>query len=141
MQTLRDVVLELVRRGLVLSGDVDLPGHRGGDEGGAALAGEVAITELDVRFNTLPPSAEGLEQQRRDYETIVGACAVVPGCVGVTVWDFTDKVGVRERWVCRRLMPRDTWQYSWIPGTFPESGDACPWDDVSALVSSSTLGC
>ena len=107
----------------------------------AALAGEVAITELDVRFNTLPPSVEGLEQQRRDYETIVGACAVVPGCVGVTVWDFTDKVGVRERWVCRRLMLRDMWQYSWIPGTFPESGDACPWDDVSALVSSSTLGC
>ncbi|CDO69110.1 Glycoside Hydrolase Family 10 protein [Trametes cinnabarina] len=75
-----------------------------------ALGVEVAITELDVRFFTLPPTEAGLEQQRKDYETIVGACAAVEKCVGVTVWDFTDK-------------------YSWIPGTFPGSGDACPWDE------------
>ncbi|KAI9068434.1 glycoside hydrolase family 10 protein [Trametes sanguinea] len=75
-----------------------------------ALGVEVAITELDVKFFTVPPTEAGLEQQWRDYETIVGACAAVAGCVGVTVWDFTDK-------------------YSWIPGTFPGSGDACPWDD------------
>ncbi|OSD04968.1 glycoside hydrolase family 10 protein [Trametes coccinea BRFM310] len=75
-----------------------------------ALGVEVAITELDVKFLTLPPTQAGLEQQRKDYETIVGACAAVERCVGVTVWDFTDK-------------------YSWIPGTFPGSGDACPWDD------------
>ncbi|KAI8974771.1 endo-beta-1,4-glucanase [Trametes punicea] len=79
----------------------------------AALGVEVAITELDVKFFTLPPTETGLEQQRKDYETIVGACAAVDQCVGVTVWDFTDKVA----------------QYSWIPGTFPGSGDACPWDD------------
>ncbi|KAH9887904.1 endo-beta-1,4-glucanase [Cubamyces lactineus] len=75
-----------------------------------ALGVEVAITELDVMFYTLPPDEAGLQQQRKDFETIVGACAAVERCVGVTVWDFTDK-------------------YSWIPGTFPGSGDACPWDD------------
>ncbi|KAJ8463203.1 hypothetical protein ONZ51_g10408 [Trametes cubensis] len=75
-----------------------------------ALGVEVAITELDVMFYTLPPDEAGLQQQRKDFETIVGACAAVERCVGVTVWDFTDK-------------------YSWIPGTFPGSGDACPWDN------------
>ncbi|KAI0687499.1 glycoside hydrolase superfamily [Earliella scabrosa] len=75
----------------------------------AALGVELAITELDVKFPALPPTRAGLAQQRRDYETIVRACADVPRCVGVTVWDWTDK-------------------YSWIPGTFPGTGDACPCD-------------
>ncbi len=61
----------------------------------AALGVEVAITELDIRFATLPPSAAGLAQQRADYASVVGACSAVPGCVGVTVWDFADKVRVR----------------------------------------------
>ncbi|KAI0353982.1 endo-beta-1,4-glucanase [Trametes cingulata] len=75
-----------------------------------ALGVEVAITELDVRFFTLPPDEAGVKQQGEDYETIIAACAEVKGCVGVTVWDFTDR-------------------YSWIPGTFPGEGDACPWDE------------
>ena len=58
----------------------------------AALGVEVAITELDVRFAALPPDEAGLEQQRRDFETIVRACQEVDGCVGITVWDWTDKV-------------------------------------------------
>ncbi len=58
----------------------------------AALGVEVAITELDVRFTTLPPDEAGLVQQRRDFETIVRACREVEGCVGITVWDWTDKV-------------------------------------------------
>ncbi|KAI1787785.1 endo-beta-1,4-glucanase [Ganoderma leucocontextum] len=77
----------------------------------AALGVEVAITELDVRFATLPPEpdAAGLAQQRRDFETIVRACREVEGCVGLTVWDWTDK-------------------YSWVPASFPGEGDACPFD-------------
>ncbi|OBZ65534.1 Endo-1,4-beta-xylanase A [Grifola frondosa] len=74
-----------------------------------ALGIEVAITELDIRFEALPPSVAGLEQQRSDYETVVAACNAVERCVGVTIWDFTDK-------------------YSWIPSAFPGEGDACPWD-------------
>ncbi|KAI0629545.1 endo-1,4-beta xylanase [Trametes polyzona] len=76
-----------------------------------ALGVEVAITELDIRFTALPPTAAGVAQQQKDYETVVAACNAVERCVGVTVWDFTDK-------------------YSWIPGTFPGQGDACPWTDT-----------
>ncbi|KAH9851156.1 endo-1,4-beta xylanase [Lenzites betulinus] len=78
-----------------------------------ALGLEVAITELDIRFTALPPTAVGLAQQKADYEAVVAACNAVEKCVGVTLWDFTDK-------------------YSWIPGTFPGQGDACPWTDTFA---------
>ncbi|KAF7863916.1 hypothetical protein EAF04_006881 [Stromatinia cepivora] len=73
-----------------------------------ALNVEVAYTELDVRFSSLPPTAAGLAQQGVDYANTVNACLSVSGCVGVTVWDFTDK-------------------YSWIPSTFSGQGDACLW--------------
>ncbi|KAH9917921.1 endo-beta-1,4-glucanase [Epithele typhae] len=73
-----------------------------------ALGIEVAITELDIRM-TLPETAALLEQQQKDYQTVVAACQAVPGCVGITLWDFTD-------------------EFSWVPGTFPNMGAACPWD-------------
>ncbi|THH32244.1 hypothetical protein EUX98_g1959 [Antrodiella citrinella] len=73
-----------------------------------ALGVEVAFTELDIRM-TLPSTAALLAQQSTDYETVVSACAAVEGCVGVTIWDYTDK-------------------YSWVPATFPGQGAACPWD-------------
>lgn len=57
-----------------------------------ALGVEVAITELDIRM-TLPATAALLAQQQRDYQTVIAACKAVAGCVGVTVWDYTDKVG------------------------------------------------
>ena len=74
------------------------------------LGVEVALTELDIRMN-LPATPALLEQQKKDYETVVSACKAVRGCVGVTVWDFTDK-------------------YSWVPSTFPGQGAPCPWDEV-----------
>lgn len=45
---------------------------------------------------------EKLEQQKQDYRVVVEACVEVAGCLGVVVWDFSDK-------------------YSWIPGVFPVS--------------------
>ncbi|TFK74187.1 endo-1,4-beta xylanase [Pluteus cervinus] len=72
------------------------------------LGVEVAITELDIRI-TLPVTPEKLEQQKKDYAAVVAACNSVKGCIGVTVWDFTDK-------------------YSWIPSVFAGEGDALPWD-------------
>ena len=70
---------------------------------------EVAITELDIRFTSLPPTDAGLAQQSTDYVSTVGACLdAMPGCVGITVWDYTD-------------------EYSWIPSTFSGEGDACLW--------------
>ncbi|KAI0091087.1 glycoside hydrolase superfamily [Irpex rosettiformis] len=73
-----------------------------------ALGVEVAITELDIRM-TLPSTAALLAQQKTDYTTVISACQAVSGCVGVTVWDWTDK-------------------YSWVPSTFSGQGAACPWD-------------
>ncbi|KIP05291.1 glycoside hydrolase family 10 protein [Phlebiopsis gigantea 11061_1 CR5-6] len=73
-----------------------------------ALGLEMAVTELDIRM-TLPSTPALLAQQKTDYTTVISACMSVAGCVGVTVWDWTDK-------------------YSWVPSTFSGQGAACPWD-------------
>ncbi|KAJ6538333.1 endo-1,4-beta-xylanase C precursor [Mycena vulgaris] len=74
-----------------------------------ALGVEIAITELDSR--TLgADSGISLPQQKTDYQTVTSACKAVAGCVGVTIWDYTDK-------------------YSWIPAAFPGYQRALPWDD------------
>ncbi|KAJ6506232.1 endo-1,4-B-xylanase A [Mycena vitilis] len=74
-----------------------------------ALGIEIAITELDIRM-TLPETPALLAQQQTDYQTVISACKAVAGCVGVTIWDYTDK-------------------YSWIPGVFAGQGAALPFDD------------
>lgn len=74
-----------------------------------ALGVEVAYTEIDIRFTSLPPTTAGLAQQATDYVNVVNACLAVTDCIGITIWDFTDK-------------------YSWIPSTFPGEGDACLWN-------------
>ncbi|KXX77622.1 Endo-1,4-beta-xylanase D [Madurella mycetomatis] len=72
----------------------------------AALEVEVAFTELDIAHAALPATDVGRAQQAVDYVAAVGACLDVAACVGVTVWQFTDK-------------------FSWVPSTFPGKGDAC----------------
>lgn len=74
-----------------------------------ALGVEVALTELDIRFARLPANESMIEQQAIDYAEMVNGCLMVPKCVGVVVWQFTDK-------------------FSWIPSTFPGAGDACPFN-------------
>ncbi|KAJ6499807.1 endo-1,4-beta-xylanase A precursor [Mycena vulgaris] len=74
-----------------------------------ALGVEIAITELDIRM-TLPETPALLAQQKTDYQTVISACKAVAGCVGITIWDYTDK-------------------YSWIPGVFSGQGAALPWDN------------
>ncbi|KAJ3054694.1 hypothetical protein HK097_001101 [Rhizophlyctis rosea] len=73
-----------------------------------SLGVETALTELDIRGNT-PLSAADSQQQKDDYEYSMRACVETDGCVGVTIWGFTDR-------------------YSWVPTTFPGEGDALPWD-------------
>ena len=72
-----------------------------------ALGIEVAITELDIRM-TLPETPALLEQQKQDYQTVVSACNAVPGCIGVTVWGYTDRVSLLTTFIqfscCRKLM-------------------------------------
>ncbi|GJE94607.1 endo-1,4-beta-xylanase [Phanerochaete sordida] len=75
----------------------------------AAQGVEVAITELDIRM-TLPSTPALLAQQKTDYTNVIKACAFVEACVGMTIWDWTDK-------------------YSWVPSTFSGQGAACPWDE------------
>ncbi|KAK1222862.1 hypothetical protein PQX77_014284 [Marasmius sp. AFHP31] len=75
----------------------------------ASLGVEIAITELDIRM-TLPADATKLAQQKTDYQTVITACKKVKACIGVTIWDFTDK-------------------YSWIPSVFSGQGAALPWDE------------
>ena len=62
-----------------------------------ALGLEVAITELDIRM-TLPATDALLSQQQKDYQNVVQMCMNVEGCVGITVWDYTDKVRPPEQY-------------------------------------------
>ncbi|KAK4181528.1 family 10 putative glycoside hydrolase [Triangularia setosa] len=75
------------------------------------LGVDVAWTELDVAHEDVENASElAVEQQAKDYVAAVRACVEVERCVGVTVWQFTDR-------------------YSWVPGTFPGKGGACLWTD------------
>ena len=78
----------------------------------AALGLEVAYTELDIAHAApaLPADAAANARQADDYVAVVGSCLDVSACVGVTVWQFTDR-------------------YSWVPGTFPGKGEACLWTE------------
>ncbi len=75
----------------------------------ADLGVDVAITELDIRMQ-LPRTAAKDAQQASDYGSVVRDCLAVTRCVGITVWDYTDK-------------------YSWIPSVFPGQGAALPYDE------------
>ena len=41
-----------------------------------------------------PVSDALLAQQQADYETVAVTCNGIDGCVGITLWDYTDKVTV-----------------------------------------------
>jgi endo-1,4-beta-xylanase len=75
----------------------------------ADLGLDVAFTELDVRMQ-LPADSAKLATQADYYKQVTQACLAVTRCVGITVWDYTDK-------------------YSWVPGTFPGEGAACLYDE------------
>ncbi|WP_405475381.1 endo-1,4-beta-xylanase [Streptomyces sp. NBC_00009] len=74
----------------------------------ADLGLDVAVTELDVRMQ-LPKDTAKEATQADYYRRVTEACLAVNRCVGITVWDYTDK-------------------YSWIPGVFNGEGSALPWD-------------
>lgn len=74
-----------------------------------SLGVEAAYTELDIRLQ-LPPTDAQLAQQSTDYRAVAAACIKNTDCVGITIWDWTDK-------------------YSWVPDVFAGYGAACPWDE------------
>jgi endo-1,4-beta-xylanase len=55
---------------------------------------DVAITELDIGIQ-MPATADKLQQQAKDYASVVKACLAVPRCVGITVWGVNDKYSWR----------------------------------------------
>jgi len=75
-----------------------------------ALGLDVAITELDDRFTSLPPSSSGLQQQSTEFGRVVQACVQTPRCPGVTQWAVGDAD-------------------SWIPGAFSGQGAATMFDN------------
>jgi endo-1,4-beta-xylanase len=75
----------------------------------ADLGVDVAITELDIRM-TLPRTDALDTQQASDYRAVTDACLAVTRCVGLTIWDYTDK-------------------YSWIPSVLAGQGAALPYDE------------
>jgi endo-1,4-beta-xylanase len=75
----------------------------------ADLGVEVAVTELDIRM-ILPATPEKLATQATWYADYTKACLAVQKCVGITVWDYTDR-------------------YSWINTFFPGEGAPLPYDE------------
>lgn len=75
----------------------------------AKLGLDTALTEVDVRM-ILPATDALLAQQADWYGKLTSACLAVRRCVGITIWDYTDR-------------------FSWIPSTFPGQGAALPWDE------------
>lgn len=75
----------------------------------ADLGVDTAITELDIRM-IVPSDAGKLATQATWYADVTKACLTVRRCVGITIWDYTDK-------------------YSRIPGFFPGEGAALPYDE------------
>jgi len=73
-----------------------------------ALGLELSITEMDVRVK-LPASADDYGRQAEGYASAAEFCLSEPNCKALVLWGFTDK-------------------YSWIPGEFPEWGDALIYD-------------
>lgn len=69
---------------------------------------DFAITEMDVSVLT-PGNATIFQRQAEVYYNATAACLNFERCVGITVWEWTDK-------------------YSWVPDYFPDLGDALPWD-------------
>ncbi|MEU9559022.1 endo-1,4-beta-xylanase [Streptomyces fumanus] len=73
---------------------------------------DTALTEVDIRMQ-LPADAEKLATQADWYQRLTESCLAVRRCVGITLWDYTDK-------------------YSWIPAFFEGEGAALPWDEQLA---------
>ncbi|WP_276328989.1 endo-1,4-beta-xylanase [Crossiella equi] len=68
----------------------------------------MAITEADVRM-PLPVDAGKLAALAQQFKQLRDGCHAVPRCVEFTTWGFSDR-------------------HSWVPGTFPGEGAACPFD-------------
>lgn len=75
----------------------------------AALGLKISITELDVRLPT-PSDETKLATQASMYRAYIETVLATPACKTFMMWGFTDR-------------------HSWIPGTFPGTGEALIFDN------------
>jgi endo-1,4-beta-xylanase len=83
-------------------------------QGFADLELDIAITELDIRMPFAAINDANIARQAQGYEDVITACRSTDRCVGVNLWDFTDK-------------------YSWVSAVLPGYGSASPWDNQMVL--------
>ncbi|EPS40820.1 hypothetical protein H072_5277 [Dactylellina haptotyla CBS 200.50] len=73
------------------------------------------LTEVDIRYeigrgnDIANYTTSQVAQQAKDYYELTNACLAIDNCLGMTLWEYTDK-------------------YSWIPGVWDGTGAALPWD-------------
>ncbi|EWC44280.1 hypothetical protein DRE_01106 [Drechslerella stenobrocha 248] len=73
------------------------------------------LTEVDIRYeigrgnDIADYTPSQVAQQAKDYYSLTKACLALQNCIGLTLWQYTDK-------------------YSWIPGVWDGTGAALPWD-------------
>ena len=75
----------------------------------ANIGVEVYITEMDVRLPT-PTNSNELAKQATIYQGVLDVCLKQPRCKALQVWGISDR-------------------HSWVPGTFPGTGDALIFDN------------
>ncbi|KAK0622010.1 glycoside hydrolase family 10 protein [Bombardia bombarda] len=103
----------------------------------ADLDVEVAYTELDL---STPADNPNLAQQAADYATVVSACKLVPKCVGVSLWGFTDKY----TWINNSLPLPWSADYTQKPAYTSIADTWCAgdhWDQCGGLLFKGCPGC
>ncbi|KAB8141748.1 endo-1,4-beta-xylanase [Chloroflexia bacterium SDU3-3] len=75
----------------------------------ANIGVDIYITEMDVRLPT-PTNSSDLAKQATIYQGVLDVCLKQPRCKAFQVWGIPDK-------------------YSWVPSTFPGTGDALIFDN------------
>lgn len=83
-------------------------------DGFAELDLDIAITELDIRMDFANINEATAAKQAQGYADVLTACRDTERCVGITLWDFTDK-------------------YSWVTTVLERFGSAHPWDSNLVL--------
>jgi endo-1,4-beta-xylanase len=83
-------------------------------QGFADMDLDIAITELDIRMDFFNINEYTISQQAQGYADVLTACRFNERCVGVTIWDFSDR-------------------YSWVTSVIEGFGSALPWDTSMVL--------
>ncbi|HEU4328990.1 MAG TPA: endo-1,4-beta-xylanase [Roseiflexaceae bacterium] len=104
----RGVPIDGVGLQMHLAGGIDYNSLAQNMQRFANLGVEIYITEMDVRYPT-PISSANLQAQATVYRNVLDVCLRQPACKALQIWGVTDR-------------------HSWVPSTFPGTGDALIFD-------------